>query len=78
MRAETPVSWVVYKTTLHGNRLGRNAVCTTEEWEALLLAQPGQHKLVQAGITNEGEAERIARAAPGGTGQAARLKPRPP
>jgi hypothetical protein len=78
MRTETPGSWVVYKKTLHGNDLGRIAVCTAEEWDALLLAQPGQHKLIQAGITNEGEAERIARAAPGGTGQAVRLKPRPP
>ena len=41
-----------------------NAVCRQSEWEAMERAQPGYHTLVQAGITNEGEAERLARSGP--------------
>jgi hypothetical protein len=60
-------SWVVYKMTLHGKVPGANAVCEQGEWEAMELAQPGYHTLIRSGITNEGEAERLARDAPGGT-----------
>ena len=41
-----------------------NAVCEQCEWDAMELAQPGRHALIQAGITNEGEAERLARSSP--------------
>jgi hypothetical protein len=54
-------SWVVYQMTIHGKPTGRSAVCEQWEWEAMERAQPGHHTLVQAGITNEGEAERLAR-----------------
>jgi hypothetical protein len=57
---ETP-SWVVYVMTLHGKTSGMSAVCEQAEWEAMERARPGYHVLVQAGITNEGEAERLAR-----------------
>jgi len=40
------------------------AVCEQAEWEAMELAKPGFHTLVRAGITNEGEAERLARSVP--------------
>jgi hypothetical protein len=40
---------------------GVSAVCEEGEWEAMELARPGHHMLIQAGITNEGEAERLAR-----------------
>ena len=54
-------SWVVYVMTLHGKTSGMSAVCEQGEWEAMERARPGYHVLVQAGITNEGEAERLAR-----------------
>jgi hypothetical protein len=60
-------SWVVFLMTIHGKASGMNAVCEQNEWEAMERERPGYHTLVQAGIANEGEAERLARA-----GQAAR------
>jgi hypothetical protein len=47
--------------TIRGKPSGMNAVCQQSEWEAMERAQPSYHTLVQAGITNEGEAERLAR-----------------
>jgi len=44
------------------------AVCEQAEWDAIELANPGVNTLIQAGISNEGEAERLAR----GTSGAAR------
>jgi hypothetical protein len=53
--------WVVYRMTIHGKPSGMNAVCEQAEWDAMELAQPGHHTLILAGISNEGEAERLAR-----------------
>jgi hypothetical protein len=61
---EKVVSWVVYRMTIHGKPTGMNAVCEQSEWEAMELAAPGYHTLIRAGITNEGEAERLARSSP--------------
>jgi len=58
---EESKSWVVYQMTTHGKFTGGSAVCEQQEWDAMERAQPGHHTLVQAGITNEGEAERLAR-----------------
>jgi len=58
------MSWVVYRMTMHGKPRGMNAVCEQSEWEAMEGAAPGYHKLILAGITNEGEAERLARSSP--------------
>ncbi len=58
------MSWVVYRMTMHGKPRGMNAVCEQSEWEAMECAAPGYHKLILAGITNEGEAERLARSSP--------------
>jgi hypothetical protein len=41
------------------------AVCEQSEWEAMELAQPGYRTLIQAGIANEAEAERLARGTSG-------------
>ena len=60
-KTEEVVSWVVYQMTIHGKPSGMSAVCAQWEWEAMELAQPGHHTLVQAGIPNEGEAEQLAR-----------------
>ena len=62
---EKSLLWVVYRMTIHGKPGGMNAVCQQSEWEAMERAQPSYHTLVQAGITNEGEAERLARSGPG-------------
>jgi len=76
---EKPLLWVVYRMTIHGKPSGMNAVCQQSEWEAMELARPGYHTLVQAGITNEGEAERLARNASvdGNTSKPSELKPPP-
>jgi hypothetical protein len=60
-KIETVVSWVVYRMTIHGKPTGMNAVCEQGEWEAMERVAPGYHKLILAGITHEGEAERLAR-----------------
>jgi len=44
---------------------GVRAVCEQAEWDAMELANPGVNTLIQGGITNEGEAERLARGASG-------------
>ena len=54
-------AWVVYRMTVHKKPTGGAAVCEQREWDAMELAQPGHHTLVKAGITNEGDAERLAR-----------------
>jgi hypothetical protein len=53
--------WVVYQMTVHGKQIGGKAVCEQREWDAMERLQPGHHTLIQAGIANEGEAERLAR-----------------
>jgi hypothetical protein len=52
--------------TLHGKQGGVNAVCEQAEWDAMELSRPGYHQLIQSGIANEGEAERLARSGQSG------------
>ena len=59
------VMWVVYQMTMAGKYTGINAVCEQSEWDAMELARPGYHTLVRSGITDEGEAERLARGTSG-------------
>jgi hypothetical protein len=70
------MSWVVYRMTVKGKPSGTCAVCEQAEWEEMERVQPGHHTLVLAGITNEGEAERLARGGPAdsGTSDLAELK----
>lgn len=63
-KIEKSWSWVVYRMTVHGKPTQLNAVCEQGEWERMQHAQPGHHTLILAGITNEGEAERLARSGP--------------
>lgn len=58
---DTVESWVVYLMTVHKKPSGMMSVCQQGEWDAMELARPGYHVLIKAGITNEGEAERLAR-----------------
>jgi hypothetical protein len=64
-KSDGAVSWVVYQMTLKNNAVRINAVCEQSEWDAMKLAQPGCYTLVKAGITNEAEAERLARGTSG-------------
>jgi hypothetical protein len=79
-KTEKVVSWVVYRMTTHGKPNGGNAVCQQEEWEAMERAAPGYHTLILAGITSEGEAERLARSIPldGDTRKPAKSQVLPP
>ena len=63
--SEEAVAWVVYKMIVDKKSEGMNVVCEQGEWDAMELAQPGHYKLVRAGITNEAEAERLARGTSG-------------
>jgi hypothetical protein len=65
MTTQKTVSWVVYKMTLPKEPEGMNAVCEQSEWDAMERARPGYHTLVRSRITNEGEAERLARGTAG-------------
>jgi hypothetical protein len=68
MATEKVVLWVVYKTNTDGKLGGGvNVVCEQSEWDAMELTRPGHHTLVQAGITSESEAEKLARGTSGDT-----------
>jgi hypothetical protein len=76
MSNSVEMSWVVYRVTVKGKPSGTCAVCERVEWEEMERVQPGHHTLILAGITNEGEAERLARdgSADPGTSDLAELK----
>jgi hypothetical protein len=61
MRNMKAVAWVVYSFPLKGSPDGMRAVCEQGEWAAIERSKPGFYTLIQAGITHEGEAERLAR-----------------
>ena len=61
MRAEMDQTWVVYSMPLKNCPDPMRAVCEQREWEAMDRAKPGFYTLIQSGIENEGEAERLAR-----------------
>jgi hypothetical protein len=60
-------AWVVYRMSIsiYGKASAMNAVCKQSEWDAMELAQPGQHTLVRSGIASEAEAEKLARGTSG-------------
>jgi hypothetical protein len=68
-KTENVKTWVVYQTTLQGKSSDmsgvRRVICEQDEWDAMEREQPGKHTLVRSGITNEGEAERLARGTSG-------------
>ena len=73
MMSEKIVTWVVYLMTVKKTE-GIKAVCEQSEWDAMELARPGHHHLIQAGIASEVEAETLARGEPVGGTSAARVK----
>ena len=54
-------SWVIYESLMHvrGRRLV--LVCPQTEWEEMLPAIRANYTLLREGISNEGDAERLAR-----------------
>jgi hypothetical protein len=61
MRQKFVGSWVVYEMPVKGKPEMMRAICEEGEWAAMERDRPGVFTLVQSGITNEGEAERLAR-----------------
>ena len=57
--------WVVYQSAVKGQPTGPNAVCDQDEWDAMEKLTPGINRLIRAGISSEGEAERLARGTSG-------------
>ena len=62
MKTDKTEAWVVYERRIPGRHIGCMAVCEQAEWDAIQAGSPGVYTLIQGGITNEGVAERIARA----------------
>lgn len=61
MRQSTDAtSWVVYETPETKRRSTMKVVCEQGEWDRLTSDNP-ELTLVRSGITNEGEAEQLAR-----------------
>jgi hypothetical protein len=61
MRYTQPnLTWVVYEMRSLG-RPKQTIVCEQTEWDAVIERDPERAFLIQGGITNEGEAERLAR-----------------
>jgi hypothetical protein len=58
-----PKSWVVYLAP--ESEGGARAVCEQWEWDRLEAARPGHYTLIRGGITNEAEAEKLARGTSG-------------
>lgn len=56
--------WVVYET-VKGPKLGMRSVCTAGEWKSLQTSHPEHNQLVKDGITDETEAEKLARGTSG-------------
>ena len=65
MRTHKRGPWVVYRATIKGIAVGPTAVCQSDEWDALQAARPGVHTLLRGDISNEAEAERLARGTAG-------------
>lgn len=67
MRPSEAGGWVVYLMPLKAGQDPVRAICSQAEWEAMDRAKPGHFTLVQGGLANEGEAERLARGRSGET-----------
>jgi hypothetical protein len=71
-KSDEAAAWVVYRVSVQEKTAGLSAVCEQREWDEMEQNRPGYHTLVRGHITNECEAELLAR---GTTGDA---KVRPP
>lgn len=66
-------AWVVYRIGIQEKTAGMSAVCEQCEWDEMERNRPGYHTLIRGHITNECEAERLAR----GTSGAAKVHLKP-
>ena len=57
--------WVVYRMGARERTAGLRAVCNQREWDEMEHYRPGYHTLVRDHITNEAEAELLARGTSG-------------
>jgi hypothetical protein len=53
-------AWVVYETPATAKKSTMKVVCEQGEWDQLTMDKP-EFLLIRSGITNEGEAEQLAR-----------------
>jgi hypothetical protein len=67
MRMAKADGWAVYLMPMKAGQDPVRAVCPQAEWEALDRAKPGHFTLIQGNLSNEGEAERLARGKSGET-----------
>jgi hypothetical protein len=59
-QSNNATSWVVYEIPATARMSTMKVVCEQGEWDRLTLDKP-EFTLVRSGITNEGEAEQLAR-----------------
>jgi hypothetical protein len=67
MRRRKVEEWVVYRMLARGCPDGLRGVCLQDEWEALVRALPGRLTLIQEHLSNEAQAEQLARGRSGET-----------
>jgi hypothetical protein len=60
-------SWAVYEIAAKGKDLATRGVCDQGDWLEIEKTAAGRFTLVRGNITNEGEAERLARGTFGDT-----------
>jgi hypothetical protein len=73
MRISTETqAWAVYRIAAKGTEVATNALCDQRDWSEIEKQGAGRFTLIRGFITNEGEAERLARGTSGDT------KPKPP
>jgi len=58
-------SWAVYQIAANGKEPDVNAMCDQDDWAEIERLSAGRCILIRANITNEGEAERLARGTSG-------------
>src|SRR5436305_1296507 len=58
----TNPTWVIFEMRTYPEPAGGKAVCKQSEWDHMETRQPGRHRLIQAGIESEAEAEKLIRA----------------
>jgi hypothetical protein len=57
--------WAVYLMPMKAGQDPVRAICTQAEWASMNRDRPGHFTLIQDNLTNEGQAERLARGTSG-------------
>ena len=58
---DRPVNWVVFETPVHVKGRKLTAICEQDEWDTMEPDLRKNYTLIRSEITNEGEAEQLAR-----------------